>query len=65
MPRDELFIMPYGCLECGSIIPHMESDVCPRCGSLEILSIDAVLQKAIEYEVFMQDMGFDNLRDND
>lgn len=65
MPRDE-FVIPYGCMECVSIIPVVSDEgCCPRCGSIEIQSMDYVLQKLVEYDMFLQDMGIENFTDND
>lgn len=65
MPRDE-FLIPYGCLECVSIVPVVaDTGCCPRCGSDTIMPIDVVLQKLVEYEAFMQDMGMETFTDND
>ena len=64
MSEYDYFIVPYGCMECSSIIPEPSIDGnCPRCGSNSVRSFEAVLGKLIELELFMAEVGMQGLDD--
>ena len=58
-------IIPYGCMECSSIIiiPEEMEDRCPHCRSEDIKSMEDILAEAIEHRSMMNSFGLDNYED--
>jgi len=51
-------LYPVGCLECGDVhYPEYPLCHCPSCGSVNINTIEDILDIAMEHQRFMGDLG--------
>lgn len=56
---DENVVVPYGCMDCSTLLVYLPDGECPHCGSTDVLSMQDILALAIEYRSFSEELGLD------